>query len=134
SGSGTLGPAMVGLPGEARQPHGHSGIIDQMDGRDFERLFAEHANALFAFFVYRTQDRAMAEDLVEDTFERVLRSRRRFDPRKGSEKNWIYTIGLNLLRDHARRGALEERALERVGAEPRAHDVDLDALEQRDEL
>jgi RNA polymerase sigma-70 factor, ECF subfamily len=104
-----------------------------MDGRDFDRLFAEHANDLFAFFVYRTQDRGLSEDLVEDTFERVLRSRRRFDPRKGSEKNWIYTIGLNLLRDHARRTALEQRTLERVGAEGRP-DVEPAAVEDRDEL
>src|SRR5438067_6861630 len=105
-----------------------------MHGGDFERLFAEHANSLFAFFVYRTQDRALAEDLVEDTFERVLRSRRRFDPRKGSEKNWIYTIGLNLLRDHARRAVLEQRTLERVGADVHEPDMPLEGIEQRDEL
>lgn len=104
-----------------------------MYGGDFERLFAEYANDLFAFFAYRTQDRALAEDLVEDTFERVLRSRRRFDPRKGSEKNWIYTIGLNLLRDHARRSALEHRTLERVGAEG-ASAAEPTTFEQRDEL
>jgi RNA polymerase sigma-70 factor (ECF subfamily) len=104
-----------------------------MYGGDFERLFAEHANDLFAFFAYRTQDPALAEDLVEDTFERVLRARRRFDPRKGSEKNWIYTIGLNLLRDHARRRALEQRTLERVGADGREN-VEPSPLELRDEL
>ena len=110
------------------------GIMDPMHGGDLERLFAEHANSLFAFFVYRTQDRALAEDLVADTFERVLRSRRRFDPRKGSEKNWIYAIGLNLLRDQARRHGLEQRTLERVGAERRGADGGLDGLELRDEL
>jgi RNA polymerase sigma-70 factor (ECF subfamily) len=105
-----------------------------MQGRDFERLFAEHANSLYAFFVYRTQDRVLAEDLVADTFERLLRKRRRFDPRKGSEKNWIYAIGLNLLRDHARRTVVEQRTLERVGAEPRPAEHHFDFLEQRDEL
>lgn len=105
-----------------------------MRGADFERLFAEHANALFAFFAYRTQDWALAEDLVEDTFERVLESRRRFDSRKGSEKAWIYTIGLNLLRDHARRTALEQRTLERVGAEAPPSEPDAVRFEQRDEL
>jgi RNA polymerase sigma-70 factor (ECF subfamily) len=105
-----------------------------MPGGDFERLFAEYANPLFAFFVYRTQDRQLSEDLVADTFERVLRTRRRFDPRKGSERNWIYTIGLNLLRDHARRSSLERRILERVGAEPQTAWAEFDVLEQRDEL
>ena len=82
----------------------------------FERLFEEHAERLFSFLVYRTGNRALAEDLLSDTFERVLRSRQRFDPRRGSERRWLYTIALNLLRDHARRRTHEEVALHHVGA------------------
>jgi RNA polymerase sigma factor (sigma-70 family) len=82
----------------------------------FERLYAEHAEALFGFLVYRTGNRAQAEDIVADTFERALRARRRFDPRRGSEKTWLYSIALNRLRDLARREAAHERALERTGA------------------
>jgi RNA polymerase sigma-70 factor, ECF subfamily len=44
----------------------------------------------------------------------ALRSRGRFDRRRGSEKTWLYAIALNLLRDHARRAAAEGRALGRV--------------------
>ena len=65
-----------------------------MRQHDFERLYAEHAAPLLAFLDYRTGDRALAEDLLADTFERVLRSRRPFDPRRGSEKAWLYTIVL----------------------------------------
>ena len=43
-----------------------------MRDRDFERLFAEHAAPLFGFLVYRTGDRALAEDLLADAFERAL--------------------------------------------------------------
>ena len=82
----------------------------------FERLFQEHADALFAFLVYRTGDRQLAEDVVADTFERVLRARTRFDPRKGSQKNWLYAIAVNLVRDQARRQSVETNALQRVGA------------------
>ncbi len=84
----------------------------------FERLYAEHAQGLFAFLSYRTGDRAAAEDLVADTFERALRARRRFDRRKASEKTWLYTIALNCLRDHVRRQGSESRALERVASAP----------------
>jgi RNA polymerase sigma-70 factor (ECF subfamily) len=83
--------------------------------KDFERLYDAHARQLLAFLVYRTGDRALAEDLLGDTFERVLRAKRRFDPRRGSEKTWLYTIALNCLRDHARRRSAEQRALERSG-------------------
>ena len=78
---------------------------------DFERLYAEHAQALFGFLVYRTGDRTLAEDLLADTFERALRARRRFDPRRGSEKSWLYAIAANLVRDARRRSEAERRAL-----------------------
>ena len=91
-----------------------------MRDKDFERLFCEHAQPLLAFLAYRTGDRALAEDLLEDTFERALKARGRFDPRKSSEKTWLYTIALNLLRDHARREAAGQRAMEQVSAAQRA--------------
>src|SRR5277367_3087891 len=84
----------------------------------FERLYGEHAQALFGFLSYRTGDRVLAEDLLADTFERALRAKRRFDPRKASQKTWLYSIALNCLRDHGRRRAAEGRALERVKDAP----------------
>jgi RNA polymerase sigma-70 factor (ECF subfamily) len=85
-----------------------------MNDEQFERLYGDHAQALFGFLSYRTGDRVLAEDLLADTFERALRAKRRFDPRKASEKTWLYAIALNCLRDSARRRAAEGRALERV--------------------
>jgi RNA polymerase sigma-70 factor (ECF subfamily) len=90
-----------------------------MQDHRFERLYAEHAQAVFGFLSYRTGDRALAEELLADTFERALRARRRFDPRKASEKTWLFAIALNCLRDHARRRGAEDRALERAVSGPR---------------
>jgi RNA polymerase sigma-70 factor, ECF subfamily len=103
---------------------------------DFDRLYADHAQPLFGFLVYRTGDRALAEDLLADTFERALRSRRRFDRRKASEKTWLYAIALNCLRDHGRRRAAEGRALERTAAWEEARDSEhaFSAMESRDDL
>jgi RNA polymerase sigma factor (sigma-70 family) len=89
----------------------------------FERLYAEHAQALYGFLRYRTDDPTLAEDLLADTYERVLRARRRFDPRRASEKTWLYAIALNCLNDHARRRATEKRALERVATSPDAGSI-----------
>jgi RNA polymerase sigma-70 factor (ECF subfamily) len=101
---------------------------------DFERLYSAHAEALLAFLAYRTGDRGLAEDAVADTFERLLRTRVRFDRRKSSEKTWIYTIALNIVRDQARRAAAETRALERATAPgPASHHL-LDEIENRNEL
>ncbi|HEY2141351.1 MAG TPA: sigma-70 family RNA polymerase sigma factor [Solirubrobacteraceae bacterium] len=101
----------------------------------FERLFEDHAERLYSFLAYRTGNPTLAEDLLSETFERVLRSRQRFDPRRGSERRWLYTIALNLLRDHARRRTYEERALAHAGAGGGEKlDPGLAAVEHRDEL
>src|ERR1039457_3028862 len=93
-------------------------MMQAMRDDAFERLYTEHAQALYAFLSYRSGDRVLAEDLLADTFERALRARRRFDPRKASEKTWLYAIALNCLRDHARRRSTEGRALERIASGP----------------
>lgn len=104
---------------------------------DFEALYEAHAARLLAFLVYRTGDHALAEDLLSDTFERVLRAKRRFDPGRGTEKTWLYAIAINCLRDNARRVSAEARALERSGAgrsEPAHQEPGHDALADRDLL
>ena len=95
-----------------------------MREEEFDRLF----------LAYRTGDRALAEDLLADTFERVLRARRRFDPRKGSRKTWVYSIALNLLRDQIRRREAEGRAVERVQEPAPSGPGSIQRVAERDEL
>jgi RNA polymerase sigma factor (sigma-70 family) len=104
-----------------------------MRTEDFERLYDEHAQALYGFLAYRTGNPALAEDLLADTFEKALRARRRFDPRRGSTKSWLYSIALNTLRDHARRRDVAERAAERLTPPEAAEDVE-ESFGRRDEL
>jgi RNA polymerase sigma-70 factor (ECF subfamily) len=100
----------------------------------FEALYAEHAQPLFRFLVYRTSDRALSEDVMAEAFERALRARARFDPRKASRKTWLYTIALNCLRDHARRQAAEQRALERMGAASPGYTDAVAEVDERERL
>lgn len=98
----------------------------------FDRLYHEHAPGLLGFLTYQTGDRALAEDIVADTFERVLSSRSGWRGQSG-EKTWLYAIAMNRLRDLARRRGAESRALERVASAPGADD-DLTAVGDRDLL
>ena len=85
-----------------------------LDRKAFERLYQDHAQGVFGYLAYRCRDRALAEDLLAETFERALRGRRLFDPLRGNQRAWLYSIAINVLRDHVRRRAAEGRALERV--------------------
>ena len=69
---------------------------------ELRRVYREHVDAVFAFFAYSVS-RAHAEDLTSATFERVIRSWRRYDAAKASERTWILAIARNQLTDHYRR-------------------------------
>jgi len=68
---------------------------------ELQRVYRDHFDAVYAFLAYSV-DRATAEDLTAGTFERVVRSWKRFDPRRGSERTWVLAIARNLLTDHFR--------------------------------
>lgn len=100
----------------------------------FEKIYEEHAPGLLGFLVYRTGNRALAEDILADTFERVLRSRKRYDPRRGNAKSWVYAIALNRLRDQKRRQESEKRALERTTAGTAAEAPEIEMAGERRDL
>lgn len=107
-----------------------------MNKEDFTHLYAEHAQGLYAFLNYRTGNRVLAEDLLADTFERVLRARRGYDPSRGSERTWLYAIALNCVRDVARRAEVEGRALAHLWAADTTvgSEAGFEALERKDVL
>lgn len=104
----------------------------RLSAESFDRLYTEHAAGLLGFLTYQTGDRVLAEDIVADTFERVLTARSGWRGQSG-EKTWLYAIAMNRFRDLARRRGAESRAVERVAAFPNPPD-DLGALGDRDFL
>ena len=86
----------------------------------FDALVEEHLGDVHRYLVYLTGDRALAEDLTADAFERAWRRRDRFDPRRASPRSWLLTIARSCALDHLRaerrRGARERLAAQR---EPR---------------
>ena len=82
-----------------------------------------HLDDVFAYLVYLTGDRAAAEDLAAETFEKGLRLWKRFDERRGSARTWLCqiarTTALDWFRAERRRRTRENvyalRAVERPG-------------------
>src|SRR5205085_3890692 len=74
----------------------------------FADVVAEHLDAVYRYLVYLTGDRAAAEDLAAETFERAFRSWRRFDPRRGAPRTWLCRIA-------------RSAAVDWLGAEARRH-------------
>ena len=78
----------------------------------FADVAAEQLDAVFRYLVYLTGDRAAAEDLTAETFEKAFRSWRRFDPRRGSPRTWLCkiarSVAIDWFRAETRRRRREE--------------------------
>lgn len=72
------------------------------DVRAFEVLLARHRGAVYGFVLRSVRDPAVAEDIFQETFLRVVQ---RSDQFTGQSRftTWMYTIARNLTVDHARR-------------------------------
>ena len=80
----------------------------------FAAAVEEHLDDVYAYLVYLTRDRSVAEDLASDTFEKALRLWDRFDARRASARTWLCqiarTTALDWFRAEDRRRRREERA------------------------
>jgi RNA polymerase sigma-70 factor (ECF subfamily) len=78
----------------------------------FADVVAEQLDAVYRYLVYLTGDRAAAEDLTAETFEKAFRTWRRFDPRRGSPRTWLCRIArsaaIDWFRSETRRRRREE--------------------------
>ncbi|HEY7793259.1 MAG TPA: RNA polymerase sigma factor [Gaiellaceae bacterium] len=81
-----------------------------------------HLDDVYAYLVYLTHDRSLAEDLAADTFEKALTLWRRFDPARASARTWLCqiarTTALDWFRAEERRRRREERTAPPERQEP----------------
>ena len=100
------------------------------DAGAFEQLYKRHKGALYRFVLRSMRDRAIAEELYQEIWMRVIEARTRYEvppaPR-GSQHTkfttWLYTIAHNRLVDHWRKRGLQLVSLdaeETAAAEPSA--------------
>ena len=92
----------------------------------FDTLYARHRGALFRYVLRGVKMRAIAEELYQEIWMRVIEARRRYSPSAGF-KTWLYTIAHNRLVDHWRR---KELALVQQPEEESAASPDADPARQ----
>ena len=81
---------------------GRGGVSEGRGEVVLDQVYGEHSSRLVGWFVRRTGDRVLAEDLAQDTFERFAEALDGFD---GSRPVWPYlrAVAANVLIDHVRR-------------------------------
>ncbi|MEJ2745061.1 MAG: RNA polymerase sigma factor [bacterium] len=79
-------------------------VIANGDPAPLRTLYDRYKSRIMTYAFYVLGDRAAAEDVVQETFLRVFKHARRFDPEKRFS-TWIYSIAANLCRDELRKRA-----------------------------
>src|SRR5207302_7606198 len=97
-----------------------------VDRPTFSAVAESELDAVHRYLLFLTGNRAVAEDLTGETFEKAFRSWRRFDPRRGTPRAWLCRIARSTALDHFR---AEERRLRReerhAAGAPAVVDTDL---------
>ncbi len=79
---------------------------------DLEEIYTSYYKKVMGYISARIRNRADAEDLCSEVFEKVQRKLDDFDSEKASVSTWIFTITRNTVIDHFRRtrpsGELDE--------------------------
>jgi RNA polymerase sigma-70 factor, ECF subfamily len=79
----------------------------QVPGEDLVRsLYEEHGRSLLAYAIRLTQDRAAAEDVVQETLLRAWKHADDLRNNVGSVRGWLLTVARNIITDRARARAV----------------------------
>lgn len=71
------------------------------DAAAFERLYQRHRQPLYGFLRRQLREPALADDLFQETWRRVIGAREGWAP-QAAFTTWLYRIAHNLLNDHWR--------------------------------
>jgi len=98
-------------------------LVGEGDPRAFELLYDRHGAAAFSLAYRMVGKRAAAEDIVQEAFLSIWRSRMRYDAGRGSVRTWVLGIVHNRGIDALRRGAVHDRRRERIEGIEERHEA-----------
>ena len=73
-----------------------------MSQAEFDELYNEYKNSVYALACYSTRNKGEAEDLFQETWLRVVENLHKISRAKDF-KAWVFTIAMNLYRDELRK-------------------------------
>ena len=75
----------------------------------FGSLYERYLPRIFQYVSYRVGDKAAAEDLTSDIFNKALDGFKKFNPEKAAFSTWIFSIARNTIIDYYRKHAKETK-------------------------
>jgi RNA polymerase sigma-70 factor (ECF subfamily) len=98
-------------------------LVGEGSPRAFELLYDRHGGAAFSLAYRMVGDRVAAEDISQEAFLSIWRSRLRYDSARGSVRTWVLGIVHNRAIDALRRGSVHERRREEFDGVEERHEA-----------
>jgi RNA polymerase sigma-70 factor (ECF subfamily) len=86
-------------------------LVYRSDAAAFEVIYDRHGDAAFSLAYRMCAQRALAEDVVQEAFLSLWRTRARYDRQRGSVRTWVLGIVHNRAIDALRRRAVRDRGI-----------------------
>jgi RNA polymerase sigma-70 factor (ECF subfamily) len=84
-------------------------LVQEGDPRAFELFYDRHAGPAFSLAYRMVGNRAVAEDVSQEAFVSIWRSRLRYQPERGSVRTWVLGIVHHRAIDALRRNAVHDK-------------------------
>jgi RNA polymerase sigma-70 factor, ECF subfamily len=98
-------------------------LVADGNPRAFELIYDRHGGAAFSLAYRMVGNRVAAEDITQEAFLSIWRSRLRYDQSRGSVRTWVLGIVHNRAIDALRRGAVHDRRRETMEGVEERHEA-----------
>jgi RNA polymerase sigma factor (sigma-70 family) len=98
---------------------------------EFERLYLRNVDVVMGYFARRCREPQTVADLTSETFVRAVDGYVGFDPRRGSDRAWVFGIATRVFANHCEQSAGGRDAVARLGGRRPLDGDEIEELAER---
>jgi RNA polymerase sigma factor (sigma-70 family) len=107
------------------------GLPPSLPLEEFEQVYLRNVDVLMGYFARRCRDPQTVADLTSETFVRAVEGFARFDPRRGSDRAWLFGIAARVFARHCEQSAGGRDAVARLGGHRSLDEDEIEELAER---
>jgi RNA polymerase sigma-70 factor (ECF subfamily) len=98
---------------------------------EFEQVYLRNVDVLMGYFARRCREPQTVADLTSETFVRAMEGFAGFDPRRGSDRAWLFGIAARVFARHCEQSASGQDAVARLGGHRPLDSGEIEELAER---
>jgi RNA polymerase sigma factor (sigma-70 family) len=98
---------------------------------EFEQVYRHNVDVVMGYFARRCREPQTVADLTSETFVRAVSGFAGFDPRRGSDRAWLFGIAARVFARHCHQSAGGRDAVARLGGYRPLDEVEIEELAER---